>query len=145
MRDNRSPIVSAAPSKDDRPAHRHWGGFLVSGLLAFTTDALVLEATVRYFGATPMLARLVAITCAMVIGWLAHRRWTFFIPSPPTLREFLRYALAGWIAALMNYTLFALQLLFLPDLPRLVALVIASAFSMIFSYLAMRYAIFARR
>ena len=145
MRDDRPSIGAAGPVPEARPAYRHWAGFLGSGLLAFATDACILEVSVRLFGAAPLVARLAGIACAMVVGWLAHRRWTFVIPSPPTLAEFLHYALAGWIAAFINYTVFALQLLFIPEMPLMIALIVASAVAMIFSYLAMRYAIFKSR
>ena len=137
-----------APERESRdpaaglPLRRHSAGFLVSGLLAFATDALVLETGVRHFGASPFVARIAAIAVAMLVGWLAHRRLTFEIREPPTLAEFSRYALAGAVATFVNYALFAVLLLTMPALHRLVALGIASAVSMIFSYLAMRYAVF---
>ena len=145
MRDDRPSTSAAGPVPEARPAYRHWAGFIASGLLAFATDACILEVSVRLFGAAPLVARLAGIACAMVVGWLAHRRWTFVISSPPTLAEFLHYALAGWIAASINYTLFAVQLLIIPEMPLMVALVIASVAAMIFSYLAMRYSVFKPR
>lgn len=125
-------------------AHRHGLGFLASGLLAFAVDAAVLEIGVRLLGANPLIARVAAISVAMLVGWLAHRRWTFAILSKPTIAEFLRYAIAGWLAAFINYCLFALQLFYMPTAQRLVVLSIASAGSMIFSYIAMRYSVFKR-
>ncbi len=121
---------------------RHWGGFLVSGLLAFAVDAVVLETGVRLFDLNPLLARLLAIALAMVAGWLAHRRLTFAVTAPPSLQEFLRYVAAGWGAAAVNYLVFAGLLVAVPALPRLGCLVAASGISMVFSYLAMRYAVF---
>ena len=139
-----------APDNDARdPAagmslHRHGLGFLTAGLLAFATDALVLEAGVRHFGLSPLLARIAAIAVAMLVGWLAHRRLTFAILTKPTAIEFARYVLAGAMAAFINYVLFALLLLTLPAMHRLIALVVASASAMVFSYVAMRYAVFRR-
>lgn len=124
--------------------HRHGVGFLASGLLAFAVDAAVLETGVRHFGADPLIARVAAIWVAMVVGWLAHRRWTFAIRSKPTAREFGHYAIAGWLAAFINYCLFALQLVIVPSMQRMVALVIASGGAMFFSYFAMRYSVFKR-
>ena len=127
------------------PLHRHGLGFLISGTIAFLVDAAVLEAGVRLFGADPLLARIAAIASAIFCGWLAHRRLTFAIPTKPTFREFARYALAGSVAASINYSLFALQLLCIPNMPRLVALTFASCGAMIFSYIAMRYSVFRRQ
>ena len=137
-----------APDNDARdpaagmPLHRHGLGFLAAGLLAFATDALVLEVCVRQFGAQPLVARIAAIGVAMVVGWLAHRRLTFAISTAPTIAEFARYALAGAMAAFINYGLFALILMLLPSLHRLTALVVSSAGSMFFSYITMRYGVF---
>jgi len=125
-----------------RGALRHWGGFLVSGLIAFAVDAGMLEIGVRLLGLDPLVARVGAISSAMVAGWLAHRRFTFAIDTPPTLSEFARYAMAGWSSAAINYFGFAGILLFSPDTSRMVALVAASVVSMIFAYVAMRYAVF---
>ena len=127
------------------PLHRHGLGFLFSGLLAFLVDAAVLEAGVRLLGVDPLLARIAAISIAMLCGWLAHRRFTFAIATEPSLGEFFRYALAGSGAALLNYALFALQLLISPTMPRLIALAIASAGAMVFAYLAMRYGVFRKQ
>lgn len=124
------------------PLHRHGLGFLASGLLAFAVDAAVLAVGVRLFGAGPLRARVLSISAAMIVGWLAHRRWTFALRTRPSLPEFARFAIAGWMSALVNYGLFALQLFMLPGMPETVALVPASAGAMVFSYIAMRYSVF---
>ncbi|MFM9942598.1 MAG: GtrA family protein [Hyphomicrobiaceae bacterium] len=123
-------------------AARHWGGFLISGLLAFSVDAIVLEAGVRLMGLNPLLARLIAISLAMVVGWLAHRRLTFAVEVPASIPELARYVAAGWSAAAVNYLVFAGLLLAVPHLPRLACLVVASGIAMVFAYVAMRYAVF---
>ena len=35
----------------------------------------------------------------MLVGWLAHRSFTFALPVPPSLAEFLRYTAVGWSVA----------------------------------------------
>ena len=131
-------------SGQPRTVARHWGGFLASGLLAFAVDAAMLEIGVRLLALDPLVARLAAISLAMVAGWLAHRRWTFAVIEQPTLGEFFRYAAAGWMSAIVNYAAFALMLVLMPTINRLAALVIASALAMILSYVTMRYAVFRR-
>ncbi len=121
---------------------RHWGGFVVSGGIAFTTDALVLESLTRFAGLPPLVARLAAIACAMVAGWLAHRRLTFDLPTRPTPKEFLGYAAVAWTSAGINYAVFAAILLWRPATYPLVALVGASLVAMTFSYLGMRFGAF---
>ena len=133
-----------APVASRQSRVRHLSGFLVSGLLALSVDATMLEIGVRLLGMDPLVARLGAISLAMVVGWLAHRTLTFAVESFPTLTEFLRYVAAGWAGAAVNYAVFAGALLIFPGLPRLVALVMASSVAMIFSYIAMRYGVFRR-
>lgn len=121
---------------------RHWLGFLVSGGVAFAVDAMVLELLTTVAGLHPIAARLVAISLAMVAGWLMHRTLTFAVPTPPSAREFLRYAGVAWTAAALNYGLFVLIILGRPATAPLVALVVASIAAMVFSYLGMRFAAF---
>src|SRR3977135_3586891 len=114
---------------------RHGLGFLVSGGTAFAVDALVLQLLTAVLGVHPIPARLVAISLAMVAGWLMHRTFTFAVPAPPSVAEFLRYAGVAWTAAALNYAAFVLIVLLRPHVEPLVALVISSAAALIFSYL----------
>lgn len=136
-----SPGAAREPAARSRTA-RHWGGFLVSGGIAFLIDWAVLEACVGLLRWSPFTARIVAIAAAMVAGWLAHRTLTFAVAERPSLGEFLKYAGVAWMAAGLNYLIFASALLLVPDVPRLAALVAGSLGAMVFSYLAMRYAVF---
>jgi putative flippase GtrA len=127
-----------------RPAHRRWIGFLVSGGLAATVDMLLLEAGVRLLGLSPYAARLVSIALAMVVGWLAHRRLTFAVVRRPSVSEFLAYVTAAATSVSLNYVLFALVLYVKPEVHRLWAFFAATFVSMFFSYFAMRYGVFRR-
>ncbi len=64
---------------------KHGLGFLFSGGLAFLIDASILTV-LTLLGMHPIVARLFAISIAMVAGWLAHRRFTFRLSTPPRLR-----------------------------------------------------------
>src|SRR3981189_1317030 len=99
---------------------RHGLGFLVSGGTPFAVDALVLELLTVLLGINPIAARLVAISLAMVAGWLMHRTFTFAVPTPPSVAEFLRYAGVAWTAAAVNYTVFVLIVLLRPHVEPLV-------------------------
>ena len=123
---------------------RHLGGFVLSGLLAFSVDAVVLEAGIRLLGLDPRVARLAAIAVAMVAAWLAHRRLTFAVPNRPSLGELARYAAAASSAAVINYLVFAAALSLWPALPAFAALVASTGAATIFSYIALRYAVFQR-
>jgi putative flippase GtrA len=124
---------------------RHWVGFLVSGGLAFLIDALALTALTVWLGVPVLLARLVAISLAMVAAWLSHRRLTFALETAPTLTEFIAYAGVAWAAAAVNYGVFVLIILAAPALWPLIALVASSAVAMVAAYLGMRFKVFRRR
>lgn len=123
---------------------RHGLGFLISGSIAFAVDALIMTVLTGVFGVHPIIARLGAISMAMVAGWRAHRRLTFAVATKPSLPEFLRYAGVAWTAAAINYGLFVLILLVRPSTEPFVALVASSLGAMIFAYLGMRFAAFRR-
>lgn len=125
-------------------AIRHWGGFGVSGALAFCTDAAVLELLTRMLSVPPLLARLAAVACAMIVGWQAHRRLTFAVRSKPTVSEFLAYAAVASTSAAINYVVFALILLIRPQTEPFMALVSASLVAMIIAYLGMRLGVFSQ-
>lgn len=124
---------------------RHGGGFIASGLIAFLVDALMLWLLTRFGGLDPYSARLLAISVAMVVAWASHRRLTFNVRTPPSLNEFLRYAAVAWTAAAINYAIYAGILLAVSTVPPLFALVAATAVSMVFSYLGMRFGVFTSR
>lgn len=129
----------------DLPPLRHWGGFLLSGLIALTCDATVLQLGIVALGLHPLAARLFAIAIAMVAGWLAHRRLTFSLMTPPTAGEFVRYSAIAWTSAAINYVAFAAVLYASPATHPLTALVIASILATIFAYMGMRYGAFRGR
>jgi putative flippase GtrA len=121
---------------------RHGLAFLFSGSLAFLIDAVILKLLTAAFGVHPILARLVAISIAMLAGWLAHRRFTFRLATPPSLAEFSRYAAVQWTVAAINYGIFVVIVLLRPSIEPLVALFVSSLIAMVFAYLGMRYAAF---
>jgi putative flippase GtrA len=124
---------------------RHWLAFLASGGTAFAVDAVVLELLTTVLGINPFAARLVAISLAMVAGWLMHRTFTFAVPGPPSLAEFIRYASVAWTASALNYGVFVAILLVLPGTQPLAALIVSSVVAMAFAYLGMRFGAFRRR
>lgn len=121
---------------------RHGAGFVVSGLIAFATDAAVLAVLTRGLGTDPFLARIAAIFVAMIAGYFAHRRLTFAVAAPPSLAEFGKFAGVASGAALLNYVIYAGLLLTIDGMEPLVALVIASGVAMAASYVGYRFGVF---
>lgn len=136
---------SGQPAPGGQHVVRHGLGFLVSGGLAFSTDALVLTTLTALLAMRPIPARFLAISVAMVVGWLSHRTLTFAVSVPPSRAEFLRYAGVQWTAAALNYGLFVLIILGRPETVPFFAMVASSLVAMVFSYLGMRYGAFRRR
>lgn len=135
---------SQQPDRSVISPMRHYGGFVMAGLLALTTDGLILEG-LRGFGWHPLLARPFAIAIAMVVSWLVNRRITFAVASAPTLREYARFAAVSWSAQAVNYLVFAAILIARPATQPLVALVLASSIAMFVSYFGFRYGVFPQR
>jgi putative flippase GtrA len=121
---------------------RHGAGFLVSGGLAFLTDASILAALTRGAGLDPFTARIIAIGCAMIVAFFAHRRLTFAVQEPATWRQFSKFVGVAITASLVNYAIYAGILIARPGTEPLAALVIATAISMFVSYAGMRFGVF---
>ena len=121
---------------------QHGLAFLLSGSLAFVIDASVLKGLTVFVGMHPIAARVIAISLAMVVGWLAHRRFTFRLTTPPSVAEFLRYVAVGWTVAALNYAIFVAIILVWPALEPLIAVFISSLVAMVFAYFGMRFAAF---
>jgi putative flippase GtrA len=123
---------------------RHWGGFLLAGTAAYLVDSAVLMLLSHGLGLPVLVARLVAISVAMVVSWLINRRITFAAVEGASLHEFARFAAVSWTAAALNYVIFAGLIVFLPGLHPVLAIAIASLFAMALSYAGMRFRVFNR-
>ncbi|CAN5158847.1 hypothetical protein BH10PSE9_BH10PSE9_21350 [soil metagenome] len=133
-----------SPAGVDYRSLRHWGGFVFSGGTAFIVDAGVTGALHYLAGLDPFSSRLFGISCGMVVAWLLHRQLTFAVSVPPSFREFGRFASVAMTASVVNYALYALILLTMPDTPPLLALVFSTAVAMVVSYLGFRLRVFRR-
>jgi putative flippase GtrA len=121
---------------------RHYGGFALAGLLAFATDAAILEALMRGAAFSPYLARPIGISASMVVSWIVNRTVTFAMRTRPSPKEVLQFAAVSWTAQVVNYLVFVLILALVSGTPPFLALVVAAAVSMFLSYTGFRYAVF---
>ncbi|MEQ1652881.1 MAG: GtrA family protein [Hyphomicrobium sp.] len=121
---------------------KHGAGFILSGVLATLTDALVLTALTRGAGLDPYSARVIAIACAMVIGFFAHRRLTFAVTEPATLAQFTKFLSVAATASLVNYAIYAGMLLLRPGTDPLVSLLVATVVATGISYAGLRFGVF---
>jgi putative flippase GtrA len=123
---------------------RHWGGFILSGGTAFLVDAGTTAVFVHFIGLDRYLARIIGIAVAMVVAWLMHRRVTFNVTAPRSLAEFLRFSAVALTANALNFAIYSLLLLALPQVHYIVAIVIATGIATAFSYLGFRLGVFRR-
>lgn len=124
---------------------KHGAGFLASGILATGTDATVLLAMTRGVGLGPFTGRLVAIACAIVVGYFAHRRLTFASRDPASFAQFGKFVSVAASASATNYVLYAAILLIWPATEPLVAMIAPTLAGMVISYVGLRSAVFRRR
>ena len=121
---------------------RHLAGFAASGLLALLVDAGVLALGTKVFGLDPLVARVGGIAMAMLVAWQCHRRWTFAVESAATLAEFGRFVAMAWMPAVVNYAVFGSVIWVWPAVWPQLALVIATMFATVVSYVSLRYGVF---
>ena len=126
----------------DQHPLRHGLAFLVCGFISLCVDGIILKLLTVFVGLHPFVARIIAISIAMVAGWLSHRTFTFALTTRPTVAEFLRYVTVGWLVSAINYGVFVAILLLRPTTEPLVALVASSLVAMVFAYFGMRFAAF---
>lgn len=119
--------------------------FLVSGGMAFGTDVMVLYALTQTLAIPPLVARVMSIGMAMVVGWLAHRHITFQVKARPTVGEFGHYVFMAANVALLNYGIYAMLLMWRWVEEPVMATAAASVTAMVASYVWMRFVIFRNR
>ncbi len=130
---------------DKRSGLLHLAGFLVSGTLAFVVDVAVTKLLSEIAGVPWGVSRMIAIGIAMVVAWLCHRRLTFAVTTPISAAEFIKYAGVGWSAAVLNYLVFLAFIWLLPSIEKAFAIGTASLIAMVYTYLGLRFGVFAKR
>jgi putative flippase GtrA len=121
---------------------RHFGGFLLAGVLAFATDAGVTTLLTATTSLSPFIARPVAILLAMLVSWGINRTITFAATSPPNWTEFTKFAAASFGGQLVNYLVFAAILTLRPATDTTVAIALASGVAMFAAYAGFRFGVF---
>ena len=113
---------------------RQFGWFVIAGSLGFLCDAGMLALLLHLTPLGPFSARVIAILFALGVTWVFNRSLTFGRSRFPLLLEGARYGSVGLLSALLNYAIYAVALLLIPSLHPLLAVVIASAGAMVFSW-----------
>lgn len=113
---------------------KQFGWFVIAGSLGFLADAGMLTLLLHLTPLGPFSARVLAILFALGVTWIFNRSLTFGKSRFPALLEGARYGGVGLLSAVLNYAIYAGALLAVPSLHPLLAVVIASAGAMAFSW-----------
>ncbi len=125
---------------------RHFGSFALAGGSAFAVNATVLFVLTEYLSMSPYTGQLLAVWAAMTWAWWINRTWTFPVGRPPSLREYGSYIAAMALSSTVNYGVYVIALGVHPAFAEqpVLALVPATAVSMVVSYLGMKLMVFRR-
>jgi putative flippase GtrA len=84
--------------------------FLAIGALGFCLDAGLTVAFVRWFGVSPLLARLPAFALVTLVNFALNRAFTFRSTGTPWLAALGRYILVCLAGTAVNYAVYAICL-----------------------------------
>jgi putative flippase GtrA len=129
---------------DPNSKFRHFGGFVLAGVLAFATDAGVLKLLTATTALGPFVARPIAIILAMMVSWGINRTITFAESKPPSWSEFVKFAAASFGGQVINYLVFAAILTLRPATDTTLAIAAASGVAMFAAYAGFRFGVFAK-
>jgi putative flippase GtrA len=87
--------------------------FAIVGALGFGVDVAILYAVVR-LGAGWVPGRLWSWLGAASVTWIANRRFTFAMATPPTVREWVTFLAANSLGGVVNYATYVVALIALP-------------------------------
>ena len=84
--------------------------FLIVGSIGFVLDAGLLFLLIQ-FGFSPVLARIPAISTAVIVTWLLNRQLTFRVDAPKSHAEALRYIVVAAVSALLNFAVYTVLII----------------------------------
>ena len=121
-----------------------WVRFGLVGGVLFVIDASLLYLLTNWVNYSPVVARLVSASCSVTVSWWLHRCYTFRSVDARVGSEYRRFVIMtiiGFIINLSSYMLLINNWHLCFEYPVL-ALMLATAISMNFSYFAMKHKVF---
>ncbi|WP_420548622.1 GtrA family protein [Curvivirga sp.] len=120
---------------------KHYGAFVLAGGGAFVINSILLLLLVNILRLDPYLSQAFAVACGIVYSWFINRKYTFEVPEKPSFREFIKYCGTMFVSTLVNYSVYSLSITFFAVfyMYPVLALIPATAISMIVSYLGMKF------
>lgn len=107
--------------------------FALVGGAGFIVDA-GLTVGLQAAGLDIFSSRLIAISLAMLVTWRLNRAITFGASPSGQAGEGVRYGVVAVAVAGVNYAAYAALMLFVPGMPAIIAVALATGLSMILSY-----------
>jgi putative flippase GtrA len=108
--------------------------FGLVGVAGFSVDAGTLALVLKTTALDAFSARIIAISAALCATWVLNRTVTFGKSGYSAANEAMRYGGVGIAGSILNYAIFSVVLLELPQAGAFAALNIASGSVMLLSY-----------
>jgi putative flippase GtrA len=119
--------------------------FFLVGLLAFSIDAIILQALVTFADWNPYTARIPSASTSIIFSWLVNRRFTFTQPKKVRVaRSIVNHLFATSFSLAVNLFLYWGFLSTFPSLNHLpvVALSFGAAVGLFINFLLAKYWVF---
>jgi putative flippase GtrA len=118
--------------------------FVFAGGIGFVADATVLALLLAFTPLGPFVARILSIGFALAVTWMLNRHLTFAPSGRGVVREGARYGGVGISTSGINFLSYSALLSFVPTMPPLTALVVASLIAMALSFVGYSRFVFDR-
>jgi putative flippase GtrA len=125
---------------------RRLPGFILVGAIGFLIDAGILTALMKSLGFGHYGARAISFTIAVTATWYMNRRWVFERNSVRmSSQEYTSYLSVQVIGALINLSVFAAVIEFVPGLAKIpvIPLAVGAAVALMFNFSASSRFVFA--
>ena len=116
---------------------RRLPGFVLVGAIGFLIDAGILTALMKGLGFGHYGARAISFTIAVTATWYMNRRWVFERNAiRMSSREYTSYLSVQVIGALINLSVFAAVIEFVPGLVKIpvIPLAVGAAVALMFNF-----------
>jgi len=111
--------------------------FALVGGLGFLVDFGITLLLIE-FGMDAFVSRVIAIPLAVLTTWRLNRAITFGASTTSQASEGVRYFTVAILVAMLNYTIYAGLLITVKNIPPGFAIMIATGFATVFSFLGYR-------
>jgi putative flippase GtrA len=147
--------MTPKPRPDERAAGRfmpraprlpQFVRFCGAGSLGFMVDGSILFVETAWLHVSPIAARGLSFSVAVIVTWAVNRSWTFRVAARPSCREFLSYLATQMVGLSSNFAIYSLLVVLRVPFAGepVAALGLASIFALAVNYAGMRTLVFGR-